>query len=81
MDLVLNNLQMLICNKTQPTNQTKHSVHIMVFGIIISNGDIMHLFFFPHRFTLNTEVYSKCLVEVVLPWIKWVAAGRAYAWQ
>ena len=28
MDLALNNLQRLICHKTQPTNQPSHSLHI-----------------------------------------------------
>ena len=61
--------------------KTKHPVHIMVFGVVSSDGDIMPPFIFPHGLKLNTEAYIKCLEKVVLPWIVEVATGRPYVWQ
>ena len=61
--------------------KSKQSIHIMVFGVVTCNGDIMPPFIFPHDHTLNMEVYIKNLKEVVLPWIKRVAAAKPYDWQ
>lgn len=36
---------------------------------------------FSHSLRLNTEVYTKCLEEVVLPWVMRVAARTPYVWQ
>ena len=56
--------------------KTNHPVHIMVFGLVISIGDIMPLFIsLDLRF--NTETY-KCLGEIDLTWIYIVAAGGPY---
>ena len=52
--------------------KTKYPVHIMVFGVVSRNRDIMSLFIFPHGLRLNI----KCLEEVMLPYIERVAAGR-----
>ena len=43
--------------------KTKHPVHIMVLGGVITNDDdnIMPLFLFPHDLKLNTDVFIKCL--------------------
>ena len=35
--------------------ETKHPGYIMLFGVIISNGDIMPPFIFPHGLRLNME--------------------------
>ena len=53
------------------------------FSLSISqhNGNLMPPFIFPHVLNLNTEVYIKCLEEIVPPWIKTIAAGRSYVWQ
>ena len=48
----------------------KHPVHIMVFEVITSDGDFISPFIFSHGLTLNTEVYIKCLKEIVLSWIE-----------
>ena len=45
-------------------------VHIMVFGMVTSDGDIMPLFIFPHGLRFNREAYIKCLEKIVLPLIK-----------
>ena len=41
--------------------KTKDPLNIMVFKMIIRDGDIMPLFIFPHGLRLNTEAYIKCL--------------------
>ena len=41
--------------------KTKHPVHIMLFGAVISNGAIMLPFIFQHGHKLNMEAYIKCL--------------------
>ena len=56
-------------------------VHIMVFVVVTSNGDIMHLFIFLYCLTLYTEFCIKCLEEVVLFWIERLAARRSYVYQ
>ena len=48
-------------------------------GIVITNGDVMPPFIFPHVLTLNTEgIYIKYLEEILLLWIEKVVAGRHY---
>ena len=61
--------------------KTKHPVHIMVFGVVTKDGDVMHPLIFPQGLKLNTEAYIKCLEEVVLLWIERVTAGEPYMWQ
>ena len=45
----------------------KHPVHIMMFGVVTSNGDIMSSVIFLHGLRLNSENYIKCLEDVVSP--------------
>ena len=52
--------------------KTKYSVHIIMFRMVTSDGVVMHLFISPHGLNLN----MKCLMKLVLTWIKGVAAGR-----
>ena len=47
--------------------KTKNPVHIMVFRMVASDGDVMSPFIFPHSLRLNTEAYIKCLEYVVWP--------------
>ena len=61
--------------------KTKHSVHIMVFGVVISDGDFMRLFIFPYGLRIHMEVYIKCLEKIMLPCIKRVSIGRSYVCQ
>ena len=58
---------------------TKHPAHIMLLGVVTNNGDVMLPFISPHGRTPNSQVYIKCLDEVVLTWIEKMAAGRP--WQ
>ena len=44
--------------------KTKHSVHIMVFGVVTNDSDLMIPLFFPRGLRLNMEAYIKCLLEV-----------------
>ena len=43
-----------------------HPIHIMVFGVVISNSDVMPAFIFQRGFRFNTEAYIKWLEEVAL---------------
>ena len=52
--------------KNQPITQP---VHIMVFGVAKSDGDVMPLSIGPHDLRLNTESYIKYLEDIVLTWI------------
>ena len=61
--------------------KTKHSILIMVFEVLINDGDVIFPFIFPHGCRLNMEAYIKSMEEVVLSWIERVAAGRLYIWQ
>ena len=55
--------------------KTKHPVHVMVFGMVTSSGEIILPFIFLYCLQLNTLTYIKCLKEVVLLWIEMVGAG------
>ena len=46
--------------------ETKHPVHIMVFGKISDDIDCIYPLIFPHSLRLNTEASINCLVEVEL---------------
>ena len=48
--------------------ETKRRVHIMVFGVVTSEENIMSPSIFPHGLRLNTENYITYLKEVVLIW-------------
>ena len=61
--------------------KAKHAVHIMVFGVVRSNGNVMSQFTFPHYLRLNMEAYDKCLEELVLSWMKRMTAEGPYIWQ
>ena len=60
--------------------KTKHSVHIMLFGMVNSNSNVMPQFIFPHGLTFNTEVYIKHQDKVMLTWIEREADGRPDVW-
>ncbi len=47
----------------------KHLVHIMMFGVVTTDGDIIPPFIFLQGLELNTEAYVKFLEEVMLPWM------------
>ena len=58
-----------------PFMKAKYPVHITVFGVVTSEGDIMLLFIFLHGLSLNRETYIKHLEEVVPAWIERVATS------
>ena len=57
----------------------KHPVHIMVFGVVTGDGDVILLFILPHGPTRKIEVYIKCLELILLLWIERVAGNRILA--
>ena len=61
--------------------KTKHLVHIMVFGLAASGGDVLLRFIFLHSLRLNIEAKMKYLEKEVLFWIDNVVAGRPYVWH
>ena len=60
--------------------KTKHWVHIIVFGVITSDNDVIPPFIFPNGLRLNIKAYIKCLEEVMVSCIKRVTGGRSYIW-
>lgn len=50
--------------------RSKHPSHIMVFGLVSSDGKKMPPVFCDKGFKLNTEGYLKILQENVLPWVR-----------
>ena len=60
--------------------KSKNPVY-MVFEVVTCNGDVMPPFILPPGLRFNTEAKIKFLVEVVLPWIERIAAGKLYVWQ
>ena len=56
----------------------KYPVHIMVFGEMNRDGDVMPLVIFLHCLRLNTEAYIKCPGEILYARIERVAAGKPY---
>lgn len=61
--------------------QTKFPQHVMVFGCVSSEGDVMPPHFFREGLRLNSDGYVELLNTVVKPWITRVANGRPFVWQ
>lgn len=61
--------------------KTKYPAHIMVFGVISSEGHVMPPHIFEEGLRVNQAVYINVLSTVVKPWIDKVAAGRPYVFQ
>ena len=59
----------------------KYPVHIIMFGVVISDGDVMSPFIFPLSHRSNTEANIKSLEWVELLWIGRVAAECSYVCQ
>ena len=58
--------------------KANHPLHIMVFGVVTRDDDVMTSFLLSHCVKQKMEAGIKCLEAIVLPWIKRVAAGRSY---
>ena len=61
--------------------KSEHLIHIIAFGEVTSNGDVVSTFFFSLGLRLNTEVYIKCQTEIVIPLIEKVPARGQYIWK
>lgn len=55
-----------------------HSLMVITRGFVMitNDGDVMPAFIFARGYKLKSEAYIKWVEEVLLPWIKMVAAGR-----
>ena len=60
---------------------SKYPVHIMVLGIISSDGDIMEPVFIPNGLHLGANSYVKLLDKHIKPWMDMVANERPYIFQ
>ena len=60
---------------------TKFLTNVMVLGIVCSEGDVMTPYFFDQGLKITAEVYLKILQDVIVPWMKKVAAGRHFIFQ
>ena len=61
--------------------KTKFPSTVMVFGVVLSEGDIMPPHIFEIDLKVNTKVYLDALKSVVIPWCNQVADGRPWLWQ
>lgn len=61
--------------------KTKYPAHVMVFGVISSEGHVMPPYIFEEGLRVNQDVYLNMLSTVVKPWIDKVVDGRPYVFQ
>lgn len=64
-----------------PVNRTKHPVHVMMLGVIASNGKKMPPVFIPQGLKVNQHVYMDILKTRVKPWIDEEFPGVPVTWQ
>ncbi len=62
-------------------SRTKFPAHVMVLGVISSEGDVMPPHFFDQGLKVNTDVYVHVLKHVVKPWMDQIAGERTYTFQ
>lgn len=60
---------------------SKYPAHIMVLGVVSSEGDVMPPFFFSNGLRLGAVDYIQILETTVKPWMEKVAQGRPYVFQ
>ena len=60
---------------------TKFPTSVTVLGIVSSDGDVMHPYFFPEGLRVATNNYIKVLKTVVKPWMVGVASKSPYVFQ
>ena len=58
----------------------KHPASVMTICVVSSEGDVFTLFFAPQE-KVNAEVYSRVLVDKILPWMNDKATGKNYVFQ
>ena len=61
--------------------RSKNPAGLMVMGVVSNEGDVMPAYFFPQKLKINTQVYLDLLQQVMVPWMKSVAAGRPFTFQ
>ena len=59
----------------------KFPATVMVFGVFLSEGQIMPPHIFEVGLKVNTKVYLDVLKSVVILWCNQVAGGRPWVWQ
>jgi AraC-like DNA-binding protein len=60
---------------------TKFPAHIMVLGVVSSEGHVMPPHFFEKGLKVTADVYIDVLERVVVPWMRAVANGRHFIFQ
>ena len=60
---------------------SKYPVHIMVLGIISSDGDVMEPVFIPDGLHLGANSYMRFLDRYIKLWMDMMANGRPYIFQ
>jgi hypothetical protein len=53
----------------------------MVFGVVLSEGEVMPSHIFDTGLRVNTDIYLEAMESTVLPWIKTVAGVRPWVMQ
>ena len=64
-----------------PINKTKHPAHLMVLGVVGSDGQKMPLYFFEVGLRVGAKEYIKVLRYHVLPWLKKTYPKGNYIFQ
>ena len=60
--------------------KTIHLAHIIVYGMVTIDDDIIYPFIFPHDLKLNVEAYINYLEELVQTWIEREIAVTPNVW-
>lgn len=60
---------------------TKFSAHVMVLGVVFSDGGVMLSYFFDHGLKVTADAYLKVLQDVVVPRMKKLAVGHHFIFQ
>ncbi len=63
------------------TRDSRQVAMVMVFGVVLSEGDVMPSHIFETGLRVNTDIYLEAMESTVLPWIKTVAGVRPWEWQ
>ena len=61
--------------------RAKYPSHVMVFGVVSNEGDVMPPHFYEIGLRLNADRYIDMLRTVAIPWMKRVARGRPFLFQ
>ena len=67
--------------KPPPIVRTKHSQHVMVLGIVASDGKKCPPYYFPQGLKITAKVYIEVLETHVIPWLKKTYPQGNYVFQ